>query len=106
MASEFALLYRWHDLIPDTVTFGGKTESSAKLLKNNAWVMEVGVDQMLLDSSKEAAGKMMGGGYCLTGDAMLKMLAIFVRVTCGIPVVLMGLLMGRGHSRPPGHAGR
>jgi len=40
--------------------------------------------------TKEAAGKLMGGGYCLTGDAMLKMLAIFVRVTCGIPVVLMG----------------
>jgi len=32
----------------------------------------------------------MGGGYCLTGDGLLKMLAIHVRVRCGIPVVLMG----------------
>jgi hypothetical protein len=28
--------------------------------------------------------------YCLTGDALLKMLAIYVRIRCGIPVVLCG----------------
>ena len=38
---------------------------------------------------KQAAA-LMGGQYCLTGDNLLKMLAIFVRIRCGIPVVLCG----------------
>jgi hypothetical protein len=29
-------------------------------------------------------------GYCLTGDNLLKMLAIFIRLRVGIPVILMG----------------
>ena len=33
---------------------------------------------------------LMGGTYVVTGDTLLKMLAIFVRVRCGVPVVLMG----------------
>lgn len=40
--------------------------------------------------TREEADSLMKGGYCLTGDSLLKMLAIFVRVRCGIPVVLMG----------------
>ncbi|CAE8647524.1 unnamed protein product [Polarella glacialis] len=40
-------------------------------------------------TAKEAAG-LLGGHYCLTGDAVLKMLAVFVRMRCGLPVVLMG----------------
>ena len=31
-----------------------------------------------------------GGAYCLTGDNLLKMLAIFIRLRVGIPVILMG----------------
>lgn len=41
--------------------------------------------------AKDMAGKLLGGNYCLTGDSMLKMLAIYVRVLCGIPVVLMSV---------------
>ena len=40
--------------------------------------------------SFESASKLLGGQFNLTGDAMLKMLALLVRVRCGIPVVLMG----------------
>jgi hypothetical protein len=41
--------------------------------------------------SKQETKELMGGKYCLTGDNMLKMLAIYYRVRCGIPVVLMGV---------------
>ena len=34
--------------------------------------------------------EILGGSYCLTGDALLKILAIQYRVRCGIPVVLLG----------------
>ena len=37
--------------------------------------------------TKEDAAKLLSGTYCLTGDSLMKMLAIFVRVRCGIPVV-------------------
>jgi hypothetical protein len=36
------------------------------------------------------ASQVMKGNYCLTGDNLLKMLAIFIRLRVGIPVVLMG----------------
>jgi hypothetical protein len=40
--------------------------------------------------SQDEAKKLLGGSYCLTGDNLLKMLAIFIRLRVGIPVVLMG----------------
>ena len=36
------------------------------------------------------ASSLLGGKYCITSDSLLKMLAIFVRVRCGVPVILMG----------------
>jgi hypothetical protein len=36
------------------------------------------------------AANVLGDSYCLTGDNLLKMLAIFIRLRVGIPVVLMG----------------
>jgi hypothetical protein len=41
-------------------------------------------------SSPEKVSSIMEGNYCLTGDSLLKMLAIFLRSRCGLPVVLMG----------------
>lgn len=55
---EFALLYRWHSLIPETVTFAGQTQSADKLRWNTDWLKTVGVDAMCLDASKQAAGKL------------------------------------------------
>ncbi|CAE7456062.1 RNF213, partial [Symbiodinium sp. CCMP2456] len=43
-----------------------------------------------VDRSREEAAELLDGKYCLTGDAVLKMLAIFVRLRCGLPVILMG----------------
>eukprot|EP00439_Symbiodinium_sp_Y106_P069743 s1411_g12.t1 len=43
-----------------------------------------------VDRSREEAAQLLDGKYCLTGDAVLKMLAIFVRLRCGLPVILMG----------------
>ncbi|CAE7897813.1 RNF213 [Symbiodinium microadriaticum] len=41
-----------------------------------------------VDRSREEAAQLLDGKYCLTGDAVLKMLAIFVRLRCGLPVCL------------------
>ena len=59
IAVEFALLYRWHDLIPATVWFGDQTAArdSVALRRNNAWLLEVGVDQVLQDASRQLAGR-------------------------------------------------
>ena len=43
-----------------------------------------------VNRTSEQGKKLLGGKYCLTGDSLLKMLAIFVRIRCGVPVVLMG----------------
>ena len=43
-----------------------------------------------VSKSREEAKFILQGQYCLTGDSLLKMLAIFVRLRCGVPVVLMG----------------
>ena len=40
--------------------------------------------------TREEAAQLMGGKYSMTGDSLLKMLAIYVRIRCGIPVVLCG----------------
>ena len=40
--------------------------------------------------TEDEAKQLLDGKYCLTGDSLLKMLAIFARLRCGVPVVLMG----------------
>ena len=40
--------------------------------------------------SVEEAKQLMDGRYVLTGDNLMKMMAIYVRIQCGVPVVLMG----------------
>lgn len=57
IAVEFALLYRWHDLIPETVRFADEEHDSDKLRRNNAWLRQVGVDRMCLDASRQLAGR-------------------------------------------------
>ena len=57
IAVEFALLYRWHDLIPNTVRFADEERSAVELRRNNAWLRQVGVDRMCLDASRQLAGR-------------------------------------------------
>ena len=40
--------------------------------------------------STEEAQQLMQGTYCLTPDNLLKILALYVRVRCGLPIALMG----------------
>jgi prostaglandin-endoperoxide synthase 2 len=57
MAVEFALLYRWHDLIPDQFAIGGETFHASRMLRANRLVAEKGLDQVLLDASRQHAGR-------------------------------------------------
>lgn len=43
MTIEFALLYRWHSLIPDTMVWNGEPTDSAKLLLNNRYLTNIGL---------------------------------------------------------------
>jgi len=43
-----------------------------------------------VQKTEDEAKQILDGKYCLTGDSLLKMLAIFARLRCGVPVVLMG----------------
>ncbi|NIA70560.1 hypothetical protein HBA54_18345 [Pelagibius litoralis] len=70
IAVEFALLYRWHDLIPATVTFNGETGDAATLRHNNALVMDLGVEKVCRDASRQLAGKI---GLQNTPDFLLAM---------------------------------
>ncbi len=54
---EFALLYRWHDLIPETATFADETRPSAALRRNNRWLLQVGLERACLDASRQKAGR-------------------------------------------------
>ena len=40
--------------------------------------------------TEREAAKLLEGTYCMTRDVVLKILAVFVRVRCGVPVILMG----------------
>ena len=55
ITAEFSLLYRWHSLIPETVTWGGKPVSGAGLLLNNQVVLNDGLANAFVDVSSNGA---------------------------------------------------
>ncbi len=57
IAVEFALLYRWHDLIPKTVRFAGKDHDGSKLKQNIALLLDVGIDRLCVDACQQLAGR-------------------------------------------------
>lgn len=61
MAVEFALLYRWHDLIPDVWAVkrgdGKELLHGTAMLRANELLKQVGLDQLLLDASRQHAGR-------------------------------------------------
>ena len=69
IAVEFALLYRWHDLIPATVSFAGETRDSSALRHGNGWLLEVGVERVCHDACRQLAGKITLGN---TPDFLMK----------------------------------
>jgi len=69
IAVEFALLYRWHDLIPSTVTFDGETRDSSALRHGNDWLLQLGVERACREASHQLAGKITLGN---TPDFLMK----------------------------------
>lgn len=57
MAVEFALLYRWHDLIPDRFAVNGETLEAPHLLRANELLKEKGLGRLLRGASRTRAGR-------------------------------------------------
>lgn len=57
MALEFNLLYRWHGLIPDSVSVAGRQRSPDEYRFNNALLEQVGVAEVLRAASTQPAGR-------------------------------------------------
>ncbi|RED49173.1 peroxidase family protein [Aestuariispira insulae] len=56
ITTEFSLLYRWHSLIPDTVTWGGSDYPVELTFMNNLPLINGGMLQGFLDMSAQKAG--------------------------------------------------
>lgn len=90
MAVEFALLYRWHDLIPDTfeVTRNGTKErhDGVEMLRNNKLLKEIGLDQLLLDASRQYAGRIgLGNTAKFLVDMGIKRVSLDMARGCQLP---------------------
>ena len=57
MTVEFALLYRWHGLVPDEIRFGTKVWKTWDTLFNNAPLIEGGLGHWFEASSAQTAGE-------------------------------------------------
>lgn len=77
LALEFDLLYRWHSLVPDTVTLGGHDYGQQDFRNNNDLLEQLGVATVLNDATGQAAGRIGLGntpGFLLAAEyQMLKM---------------------------------
>lgn len=58
VAVEFDLLYRWHSLIPDSVTVDGKPHSMVSLLFNHCSLLDAGLGKVVDGLSRSPASKM------------------------------------------------
>ena len=56
-AIEFNLLYRWHSLVPDTISVGEHELDGTGFRNNNPLLLETGVEQLLTASSAARAGR-------------------------------------------------
>ncbi|WP_299849387.1 peroxidase family protein [uncultured Roseovarius sp.] len=58
---EFNLLYRWHALVPDEMSFMPNPKDPVAFLHNNDWLMQTGVGKAVDLFSKEVAGRITLG---------------------------------------------
>src|SRR5262249_49515804 len=56
---EFNLLYRWHPLTPDVFVLNDKVLQDREFRFNNALVEEIGVEEILDQASRQAAGRLV-----------------------------------------------
>ena len=57
MAIEFDLLYRWHGLVPETVTMAGTAYGPADFQTNNPLLERLGIEAVIDGASRERAGQ-------------------------------------------------
>jgi prostaglandin-endoperoxide synthase 2 len=58
ITTEFSLLYRWHSLIPDTITWNGKPYRVGLTIMNNQLLIEAGLARAFVEMSSQSAGKL------------------------------------------------
>lgn len=81
---EFALLYRWHDLIPEKLTLDGEDIPSSRFLRANALLVGKGLDKVILAAAAEAAGR-IGLGNTVHFLADVKRHSIAMARACRLP---------------------
>ena len=57
LTTEFSLLYRWHQLIPDVMKWGGEDYPVAATIMNNKILLNVGLKKAFVDMSDQHAGE-------------------------------------------------
>lgn len=58
ITTEFSLLYRWHSLIPDQMSWGGRKFGIMQTSMNNALLLDVGLANAFAEISSQRAGKL------------------------------------------------
>ena len=58
ITTEFSLLYRWHSLIPDEMTWGARKYPAGDLVLNNNPLLENGLRQAFVDMSAQPASRL------------------------------------------------
>lgn len=56
IAVEFNLLYRWHGLVPDSISWGGKVVPANEMLLDNRPLLELGLSKAFGTTSRQGAG--------------------------------------------------
>lgn len=68
MTTEFSLLYRWHQLIPNTITWNNQAYPLIMMVMNNRPLLDGGLLNAFADMSSQRAGKLKAFN---TADALL-----------------------------------
>lgn len=84
MTVEFALLYRWHDLIPDNFELAGQSFDSSRMLRSHQLVTQAGLDRVILDMSRQYAGR-IGLGNTAAFLMHVKRLSLAMERSCQLP---------------------
>jgi prostaglandin-endoperoxide synthase 2 len=56
MTVEFALLYRWHSMIPDSIRWEGRAVPATTMVLDNTWLTRVGMAQAVVWAAEQHAG--------------------------------------------------
>lgn len=86
MAVEFAMLYRWHDLIPDDFYCGDEKMPATALVRPNKWMMKEKLRDIMMGAAKTPAGRLGLGNTAhflnMKGGADVKRLSVAMGRSC------------------------